>query len=45
MFYDHFADKSSINKWESDYKLQRINLDLLPKYLINNKSKYREWII
>ena len=43
MFYDHFADKSSTNKWESDYKLQNIDLDLLPEYLINNKNKYKDW--
>ena len=43
MFYDHFADKSSTNKWESDYKLQNIDLNLLPEYLINNKNKYSEW--
>ena len=43
MFYDHFADKSSTNKWESNYKLRCIDLNLLPKYLINNKNKYRDW--
>ena len=43
MFYDHFADKSATNKWESDYKLQNIDLDLLPKYLIDNKNKYKDW--
>ena len=41
MFYDHFADKSSTNKWESDYKLQKIDLSLLPKYLIKNRNKYK----
>ena len=43
MFYNHFADKSSINKWESNYKLQGIDLSLLPKYLINNQNKYKDW--
>ena len=42
MFYDHFADKSSNNKWESDYKLKVIGDEMLPSYLIKNKNKYRE---
>ena len=41
--YDHFADKSSTNKWESNYKLRCIDLNLLPKYLINNKNNYKDW--
>ena len=43
MFYDHFADKSSANKWKSNYKLKNVALNLLPKYLIDNQSKYKEW--
>ena len=43
MIYDHFADKSSINKWESNYKLKLLNEKVLPKFLIENKNKYIEW--
>jgi beta-1,4-mannosyl-glycoprotein beta-1,4-N-acetylglucosaminyltransferase len=43
VFYDHFADKSSKNKWDYNYKLKNINMDLLPKYLIDNNEKYKEW--
>ena len=43
MFYDHFADKSSTNKWESDYKLKVTSEDILPKFLIENKNKYKNW--
>ena len=43
MFYNHFADKSSANKWESDYKLKLADEKILPSYLINNKDKYSEW--
>ena len=43
MFYDHFADKSSTNKWESDYKLKLASEDILPKFLIENKNKYKNW--
>ena len=37
MFYDHFADKSSANKWNSDYKLKLVDDKLLPEFLIENK--------
>ncbi len=43
MFYDHFADKSSINKWNNDYKLKLVDEKLLPEFLIDNKNKYSEW--
>ena len=43
MLYNHFIDKSSSNKWDSNYKLKQININLLPKYLIENKNKYQEW--
>jgi beta-1,4-mannosyl-glycoprotein beta-1,4-N-acetylglucosaminyltransferase len=43
MFYDHLADKSSTNKWESNYKLKVIGDEMLPSYLIKNKNKYRKW--
>ena len=43
MFYDHLADKSSTNKWKSNYKLKVIGDEMLPSYLIKNKKKYREW--
>ena len=44
MFYDHFADQSSTNKWRSDYKLKRYDLNLLPKHIIDNQKNYKEWI-
>ena len=43
MFYDHFADQSSTNKWKSDYKLKKYDSSLLPKYLSDNQNKYKEW--
>ena len=43
MFYDHFVDKSSTNKWKSDYKLKLVDEKLLPEFLIDNKNKYSEW--
>lgn len=43
MFYDHFADKSSTNKWKSDYKLKLVDENLLPSFLTKNKNKYKDW--
>ena len=43
MFYDHFADKSSTNKWKSNHKLKTVDLNNLPKYLSDNKEKYKDW--
>ncbi len=44
--YDHNADKRDLkNKWnkKNRVKLDKINDELLPKYLIENKTKYNEW--
>ena len=44
VFYDHLADKDSSNKWNDNYKLKKINLNFLPKYLAQNTEKFKEWI-
>lgn len=41
--YDHFSDKTSSNKYNANYKLDKINDSLLPIYLIKNKNKYADW--
>ena len=43
VFYDHFVDKSSESKWESNYKLKIIENSLLPNYIIENRSNFLEW--
>ena len=43
VFYNHFVDQTNQNKWNYNYKLKKINNELLPKYLLNNKDKFREW--
>ena len=35
---------SRANKFGGENKLEKINLDSLPSYLINNKIKYSDWI-
>ena len=43
VFYDHFADKRSKDKWKNEYKLKTIENDFLPSYLIKNLNNYKEW--
>ena len=45
LYFDHKLDKSSNNKYSSKIKLTKQNLDVLPKYLRENYSKYSDWII
>ena len=44
VFYNHLADKNSKDRWNDNYKLKKVNLDCLPKYLIKNSEKFKEWI-
>ena len=44
VFYDHFADKTSSEKWKASYKLRKIDNALLPKYLKNNTEKFQDWL-
>ena len=44
VFYDHFLDKSKKNKWNSSYKLKRIEIESLPKYIIDNKDSLKNWL-
>ena len=43
VFYNHFVDQSSLDKWDYDYKLKKIENNFLPNYLIANKNKYLDW--
>ena len=44
VFYNHFADKGSQDKWEYEYELKKASLDILPNYLQVNKEKYNNWL-
>ena len=41
--YDHQADKTEGEKYGASYKLEVLNDDLLPKYLITNKERFKDW--
>ena len=43
VFYNHFVDQSSLDKWDYDYELKKIENNFLPNYLIANKNKYLDW--
>ena len=42
VFYNHFADKSDSNKWNSTYNLKKLDSKYLPDFL-NDNEKYSEW--
>lgn len=41
--YDHNAKKNSNSRFRPT-KLKKINLDILPSYIKNNISKYKDWL-
>ena len=43
VLYDHSVDKRK-DKWRATSKLEKINEELLPEYLKNNKNKFKEWL-
>ena len=43
VFYNHFVDQSSTEKWNYEYELKKIENKILPDYLIDNKNKYIDW--
>ena len=43
IFYNHNADKRD-KKWGAETRLVKVDEKFLPKYIIDNKSKYRDWL-
>ena len=41
--YNHLADKSDNNKYSAEYKLKIVSDEFLPKFIIDNKDKYKKW--
>jgi beta-1,4-mannosyl-glycoprotein beta-1,4-N-acetylglucosaminyltransferase len=41
--YNHAVDQR-LNKFDGSIKLKKININILPKYIINNIDKYKKWI-
>ena len=45
LFYDHFVDQKDQNKWKTNYKLKKTDLNILPHYISENKLKLKDWIV
>ena len=43
LLYDHTKDKKVSNKWMTNKKLKKMEVNHLPKYLQKNKNKYINW--
>jgi len=41
--YNYNADQRD-SKWSNNTKLEKINLNLLPNYINENKEKYKRWL-
>ena len=43
VFYNHLARQEANNKWNSEYELKKIDGNMLPKYLLDNRENFKEW--
>ncbi len=43
VYFNHTADKTDSNKYSYGYELVKINKDLLPKFLVDNYSIFKDW--
>ena len=43
VFYDHNADKRE-KKWNAQIYLEKVNDQLLPSYIVENKIKFKDWL-
>ena len=44
LYFDHSLDKKGQDKYSSKIKLDKVDLNHLPKYLSDNINKYQKWI-
>ena len=43
LYFDHTLDKKDPNKYSSKINLKKVDDNLLPNFLVSNKSIYSEW--
>ena len=43
LIYDHGIDQRGY-KWSSNKKLKKVSNNFLPKYILDNLDKYRDWL-
>ena len=41
--YNYSVDQRQ-KKWTNNKQLEKINLNLLPAYIVENQNKYKEWL-
>ena len=44
ILYDHNVDKKSQNKWFTDKTLKKIDINILPDIISNERELFKEWI-
>ena len=44
LYFNHSGDKTSDNKYSARIKLDKIDIKELPKYLIDNRQKFKQWL-
>ena len=44
VFYDHSSKKFEQDKWKASFKLEKNDFSYLPKYLSENRNKYKDWV-
>ena len=42
--YDHFADQRKVDRWNSQITLKAVDISILPKYISDNKEKFKDWL-
>ena len=45
LYFNHSGDKKSENKYNSKIKLEKVTIKNMPKYLIENQTKYKKWLV
>ena len=43
--YDHFADSKSNNKQFNEFQLVKAKENILPRFILENKNNFKEWLI
>lgn len=44
VYYDHELDKSQKNKWKANIRLEKVDVNQLPSYIVDNQDMYKDWI-
>ena len=45
LYFNHSGDKKSENKYSAKIKLNKASINDMPKYLIDNQKKFKDWLV